>query len=58
MIIGFLESFISTYKISLNIKSKNNKKIIKYILNCHDLINFFLIIQFLIFNFFSLIFFF
>jgi hypothetical protein len=58
MIYTFLDSFITTYKISIKIKSNSNTKIIKYISNCHDLIKIFIIFQCIIFNFFSLLFFF
>lgn len=58
MIYTFLDSFITTYKISIKIKIISNKRIIKYISNCHDLIKIFIILQCIIFNFFSLLFFF
>lgn len=57
MIYLFLENLIKSHKLFHNIKSKSNQKIIKYILNCHDLIKIFIIIQYVIFNFFSLLFF-
>ena len=58
MIYLFLDSLINTYKFSNKLKKKNNYKIIKYILNCHDLIKIFIIIQCIIFNLLSLLFFF